>query len=153
MIHYIYKNRLRGIVDMEEQIKALDCKLIIYDRKNSDKEIHVYCERIYEDRQVHQTTMRTVKDIPFNGKKVIIHLKVKRFKNTFDKTSNKKTITESFDFLNDTGRRTKRLEESLYDLTKNQSFSASSEYANKFIASISRYNLVRMVLKKRNSRL
>lgn len=133
---------------MDEQIKALDSKLIIYDRKDFENEIHVYCERLYEDKHLHQTTIKKINDIPFNGKKVIIHLKTKRFKNTFDKTSNKKTITESFDFLNNTGRRTKRLEESLYDLTKNQSFSASSKYANKFITSISRYSLVRMVLKK-----
>lgn len=48
---------------MEEQIKALDSKLIVYDRKNNDNEIHVYCEKIYEDRQVHQTTMKTLKNI------------------------------------------------------------------------------------------
>ena len=133
---------------MDEQIKALDSKLIIYDRKDFENEIHVYCERLYEDKHIHQTTIKKINDIPFNGKKVIIHLKTKRFKNTFDKTSNKKTITESFEFLNDTRRRTKRLEETLYNLTKNQSFSASSEYANKFITSISRYSLVRIKKKK-----
>ena len=133
---------------MEEQIKALDPNLVIYDRKDYDNEIHVYCERMHEDKRVHQTTIKTLNDIPFNGKKVFIHLKVKRFKNTFDSSIDKKTITEQFDFLNDTGRRTKRLDELLYDLTKKQSFNASSEYANKFITSISGNTLIRMVLKK-----
>lgn len=133
---------------MEEQIKTLDDELVIIKREDTENEIHIYCEKIYNDRQVHQTTIKTVKDIPFNGKKVFLHLTTKRFKNTFDSTTDKKTITEQFDFLNDTGRRTKRLDNSLYDLTKNQSFSATSEYANKFIANISRYSLVRMVLKK-----
>lgn len=133
---------------MEEQIKALDKDLVITDRKDYDNEIHIYCERIYEDRRIHQTTIKIIDDIPFNNKKVIIHLKTKRFKNTFDKSTNKKTITETFDFLNDTERRTKRLEESLYDLTKNQSFSAASEYANKYVTNISRNTLIRLVLKK-----
>lgn len=133
---------------MEEQIKSLDNNLVIYDRRDYDDEIHIYCERIYENKHVHQVTMKIVSDIPFNGKKVLIHLKTKRFKNTFDDNTSKTTITEQFDFLNDTGRRTKRLDETLYDLTKNQSFSASSEYANKFITNISRYTLTRMVLKK-----
>ena len=133
---------------MEEQIKTLDHELVIYDRKDYDNEIHVYCERIYENKRIHQTSMKEILDIPFNGKKVIIHLKVKRFKNTFNASLKQKTITEQFDFLNETGRRTKRLEDSLYDLTKNQNFSAASEYAKKFIANISRDSLIRMVLKK-----
>ena len=133
---------------MEEQIKSLDEKLVIYNRIDEKNEIHVYCERLYDNRRIHQTTTKVINDIPFNGKKVIIHLKTKRFKNTFDKSINKKSITEQFDFLNDTGRRTKRLEETLYDLTKNQSFSAANEYANKFITKISRNSLIRMVLKK-----
>lgn len=134
---------------MEEQIKALDENLVIIDRINYESEIHIYCERIYEDRKVHQTTVKVINDIPFNGKKVFIHLKTKRFKNTFDPSTNKKTITEQFEFLNDTERRTKRLDELLYDLTKNQSFNASSKYANKFITSISENTLIRMVLKKK----
>ena len=133
---------------MEEQMKSLDTNLNIYNREDFENEIHVYCERRYQNRRIHQTTMKVIQDIPFMGKKVFIHLKVKRFKNDFDNTVNKKTITETFDFLNETGRRTKRLEEELYDLTKKQSFSAASEYAEKYIASISRYTLVRMVVKK-----
>lgn len=133
---------------MEEQIKSLDPNLIIYKREDFENEIHVYCEIKHKDKKIHQTTMKVVQDIPFSGKKVFIHLKVKRFKNDFDTTINKKTITEKFDFLNDTARRTKRLDETLYDLTKKQSFSASSEFAEKYIASVSRYTLVRMVIKK-----
>ena len=58
---------------MEEQIKALDENLVIIDRINYESEIHIYCERIYEDRKVHQTTVKVVNDIPFNVKKVFIH--------------------------------------------------------------------------------
>lgn len=133
---------------MEEQIKTLDPNLVINDRKDYDNEIHIYCERIYDDKPIHQTTEKVVSDIPFNNKKVFLHLKVKRFKNTFDMTTKKKTITEKFDFLNDTRTRTNRLEELLYELTKNQSFSAAAEYANKYLTNISRFTLVRMVLKK-----
>ena len=133
---------------MEEQIKTLDPELVIYDREDYDDEIHVYCERIYNNRHIHQTTIKTVGDIPFNGKKVILHLKTKRFKNNFDSSTNKKTITEKFDFLNDTGRRTKRLDDTLYDLTKGQSFNLSEEYAKKHIINISGNTLIRMVLKK-----
>lgn len=133
---------------MEEQIKALDSNLVITNRKDYENEIHIYCERLYNDRQIHQSTIKVVDDIPFNNKKVVIYLKTKRFKNTFDKSVNKKTITEKFDFLNDTERRTKRLDDQLYDLTKNQSFSAASEYANNYMAKISRNTLIRMVLKK-----
>ena len=43
---------------MDEQIKALDSKLIIYDRKDFENEIHVYCERLYEDKHIHQTTIK-----------------------------------------------------------------------------------------------
>ncbi len=133
---------------MEEQIKTLDPNLVINDRKDYDNEIHIYCESIYDDKPIHQTTEKVVSDIPFNNKKVFLHLKVKRFKNTFDMTTKKKTITEKFDFLNDTRTRTNRLEELLYELTKNQSFSAAAEYANKYLTNISRFTLVRMVLKK-----
>ena len=133
---------------MEEQIKSLDSNLVIYDRKDYEEEIHVYCERLCENRHIHQTTIKIVNDIPFNGKKVVIHLKTKRFKNDFDPSTNKKTITETFDFLNETERRTKRLDNVLYELTKNQNFTAASEYANKYITNISDMTLIRMVLKK-----
>ena len=135
-----------GIV--EEQIKELDPTLVIYNRKDYQNEIHIYCERKYENRRVHQTIIRKVQDIPFCGKKVIIYLSVKRFKNNFDSFNSKKTITEHFDFLNDTKRRTIRLEETLYDLTKNQNFNASEAYAKKYIADISGNTLIR-IFKKR----
>lgn len=136
------------VVNMEEQIKALDPTLIIYDRKDYENEIHIFCERKYENKRIHQTIIRKVRDIPFNEKKVIIYLKVKRFKNNFNSTNPKKTITETFNFLNDTKRRTKRLDDSLYNLTKNQSFKASEEYSKKYIVDISGNTLIRMVLKK-----
>lgn len=135
---------------MEEQIKSLDPKLVINKRVDNEKEICIYCERLYENRKVHQTKIREVLDIPFNGKKVILFLNVKRFKNDFDENNPRKTITEQFDFLNDTKRRTKRLEDTLYDLTKNQSFKAASEYANKYITNISDDTLINIVLKKTN---
>lgn len=133
---------------MEEQIKTLDPTLIIYKRVDYENEIHIFCERKYDDRNVHQTIIRKVRDIPFNGKKVIIYLKVKRLKNNFDAENSKKTITETFDFLNDTKRRTKRLDDTLFNLTKNQSFKASEEYSKKYLADISGNTLIRMVLKK-----
>ena len=37
-----------GIV--EEQIKKLDPTLVIYNRKDYQNEIHIYCERKYENR-------------------------------------------------------------------------------------------------------
>lgn len=133
---------------MEEQIKELDSSLIIYSRKDYKDEIHVYCGRQYENKKIHQTIIRKVLDIPFNGKKVIIFLTVRRFKNDFDLKSNKKTITETFDFLNETKRRTKRLDENLYDLTKNQSFKAAAEYSKKYIANVSDDTLINMIVKK-----
>ncbi len=134
---------------MEEQIKELDSNLVIIKREDFEKEIHVYCERKYPlSRRVHQTIIRKVLDIPFNGKKVIIYLSVKRFKNDFEQSTKKKTITEQFDFLNDTKRRTKRLDDNLYDLTKHQSFKAAAEYYQKYIADITDDTLINMVLKK-----
>ena len=45
---------------MEEQIKTLDPNLVINDRKDYDNEIHIYCERIYDDKHIHQTTEKVV---------------------------------------------------------------------------------------------
>ncbi len=133
---------------MEEQIKSLDENLVIYKREDFDNEIHVYCKRNDNRKYIHQTTIREVKDIPFNGKKVKIFLSVRRFKNQSDSKSQKDTITEQFAFLNDTKRRTKRLEERLYELTKNQNFTSAAKYANKYIADICDDTLINMVLKK-----
>ena len=132
---------------MEEQIKCLDENLIITNRKDFENEIHIYCEKKYDNKRVHQRTLKKVQDIPFNGKKVILYLTVKRFKNE-DKKIKNKTITESFDFLNETKRRTKRLDTLLYDLTEGQSFTAAAKYANKYIANISDDTLINLVLKK-----
>lgn len=133
---------------MEEQIKALDKSLVIYDRKDSDDEIIVYCKRADDKKYVHQTTIKKVKDIPFNGKKVTIFLTTRRYKNKGSRPGDKKTITEQFDFLCETKRRTKRLDSMLYDLTKKQNFLSSAEYANKYIAKISDDTLINIVLKK-----
>ena len=67
---------------------------------------------------------------------MIIYLTVRCFKNNFDLSNSKKKITEYFDFLNDTKHRTTRLEETLYDLTKNQNFNAVETYAKKYIANV-----------------
>lgn len=136
------------VIVMEEQIKALDSSLIIYNRRDYNDEIHIYCERKYNDRKIHQVKIRKINDIPFNGKKVIIFLSVKRFKNNYNLNSKKKTITETFEFLNETKRRTKRLDNMLYDLTKNQSFKAAAEYASKYIVNITDDTLINMVIKK-----
>ena len=110
--------------------------IFTFNRKDYENEIHVYCGRECENRRVHQTIIRKIQDIPFNGKKVIIYLTVRCFKNNFDLSNSKKKITEYFDFLNDTKHRTTRLEETLYDLTKNQNFNAVETYAKKYIANV-----------------
>lgn len=92
----------------------------------------------------HSSQVRIVKDIPYNGLKIVHHITVNRY---FVEHS-KKTIMEKLDFVSSTRRRTKRLDQLLENMQKETSFIALERIANKDLVSISDSTLLRMIKKK-----
>jgi transposase len=130
---------------MEELIKILDenlqytgCAI-----KGSELQIRVnsarekarcpQCEQI--SHQVHSRKIRTLKDLPIQGKKVKILLEQKKYfcKN---KSCKSKTFAERFDFYEPKATKTKRLQEEILKVALTQSSVAASRYLRSSIADI-----------------
>ena len=63
-----------------------------------------------EGRRVHSRNLRIIKDVPYGDFKVQLHLLAKKYFNDNPKV-NKLTIAENVNFVGESKRRTKRLDE------------------------------------------
>ncbi len=93
---------------MQEFLEGLKGNLVYIKHYYEDKTLHIYCETKIESKiKIHERQERVVKDLPFGEYKVKLHILSKRF---YVSEENRKTISEKFEFINETGRRTKRLD-------------------------------------------
>lgn len=118
---------------MKEYIKTLDKNLKYIKHELIDDVYYIYCEtktkefkhpeKNIKTKSIKHRYTRNVDDIPFNGKKVrlIIKVKVFLFRNIKDE---KNQFVENLCFLSDDyqrSRRTKRLENFILDIANNGS--------------------------------
>ena len=132
---------------MDEYLKLLNEKLKLLSYKKEENILHIYCEMEKEEnKKVHERYERIVDDLPFGEFKVKLHIKARRY---YNDATNKKTEVEKLDFLNKTGRRTKRLEDKIEIILQENSFSGAERLIREVYVDISDTTLLR-VFKKKN---
>ncbi len=134
---------------MEEYIKLLNDKLKLISYEQKEDIYHIYCETEKENgRIVHERYERIVDDIPFAEFKVKLHIQARRYE-TDNLLSDKKTEVEKFDFLNESGRRTKRLEDKMTNIIRENNFSSAERLIKENYVNISDTTLLRIFKKKK----
>ena len=99
---------------------------------------------------MHSRKVRVIQDIPYGDKKVELHLISKKYFNpSLDESL---TIAEKFDFLGFTGRRTKRLENLLLNLTKEMSAIGVERTIKRDVSDVSDSTILRILKKINNYR-
>lgn len=145
---------------MKEYIKTLDKNLKYVKHELVDDTYYIYCEtktkefkhpeKDIKTKSVKHRYTRNVDDIPFNGKKVRLIIKVKVF--LFRSISNEKNqFVENLDFLSDDyqrSRRTKRLESFILDFANNGSAISTEKTLKRSGVRISDTSINRMFKKK-----
>jgi hypothetical protein len=132
---------------MNEYLKELSTSMHYIKHDVQDKTMRIFCEQSpIEGKPVHSRKIRVVKDIPYGDYKVELHLLTKKYFND-DQTISKKTIAESYDFINETGRRTKRLDAYLLRLNQEMSTIGLERLIRKQIADVSDTTILRIAKK------
>lgn len=152
-----YLNLHKENLKMDEFIKLLDKDLeyiehqiendTMYITVRSNKEFAIcpYCG--HESNKVHSTYQRSFKDLPMQGKKVIIVLLNRK---VFCKNSlcNHKTFAERFIFLDNKAKKTKRLEEEILKISSHCSSISAANLLSTNTVAISKSTICNL-LKKR----
>jgi len=144
---------------MEELIKELDenmqyqsyeiCGSEMYIRVNS-KRVESTCPHCGEvSTQIHSRTIRTIKDLPIQGKKVKILLEHKKYfcKN---KECRYKTFAERFAFFSDKATKTNRLQDEIIRVSLTQSSIVASKYLRNSVADVGKSTICNLLKKGRN---
>jgi len=99
-----------------------------------------------ESFQVHSKRIRTLKDLPMQGKKVILKLEQKKY---FCKNENcaKKTFAEQFKFYDIKATKTKRLQDEIMRVAMTQSSVAASRYLRNSVADVGKSTICNMLKK------
>ena len=143
---------------MEELIKLLDENLRydgyeivgkeLFIRVSSKCEMAIcpYCGQT--SGQVHSRKVRTLKDLPIQGKKVIILLEQKQYfcKN---KACANRTFAERFDFFNPNATKTNRLQSEILRVALTQSSVAASKYLRGSVVDVGKSTLCNLLKKGR----
>ena len=79
-----------------------------------------------------------------------LHILSKRF---YVSEENRKTVSEKFEFINDTGRRTKRLDDKIMEINKETNTIGSERLMRENFADISDTTILRMIKKRISNRL
>ena len=133
---------------MDEYLKLLNEKLKLLNYKEDGDILHIYCEMEKEEnKNVHERYERVVDDLPFGEFKVKLHIRARRYEIS-DNTTDKKTEVEKLDFLNESGRRTKRLENKMGIILQENSFSSAERLIKEVYVNISDTTLLRVFKKK-----
>lgn len=137
---------------MDEYLKLLNEKLKLLSYKKEEDTLHIYCEMEKEEnKKVHERYERVVDDLPFGEFKVKLHIRARRYeKNDNNNASDKKTEVEKLDFLNNSGRRTKRLENKMEIILQENSFSSAERLIKEVYVNISDTTLLRIFKKKKS---
>jgi len=144
------------VAAMEELIRALDENLYydfyeiqgeelwIYVNSSREKANCPYCGQPSE--QVHSRRVRTLKDLPIQGKKVKILLEQKKYfcKN---KECAKKTFAERFTFFEPKATKTNRLQKEILQVALTQSSVAASRYLRSSVAAVGKSTICNLLKK------
>ncbi|MDR2654007.1 MAG: hypothetical protein LBB39_01715 [Mycoplasmataceae bacterium] len=104
--------------------------------KTIDNTIFINCEIKSSTKNVCRYTSKIVKDIPLNGYKVVLKLKVKRYYINY--ALNKKSYLEPLPFLDATTRRTVRLDQLIKTkLIRDNAYSLSNKLKHENVVDIS----------------
>lgn len=134
---------------MQEYLEGLEGNLIYIKHLYKDKILHIYCETKTDLKiKVHARQERVVKDLPFGEYKVELHILSKRF---YVSEESRKTISETFNFINDTGRRTKRLDDKIIEINKETNTIGAERLLRENFADVSDTTILR-ILKKTNTK-
>ena len=132
---------------MKEYLQQLSPDLVYIKHEIENDTMKIYCEtRPRKDRPVHSRQMRVVKDIPYGDYKVELHLLTKKYFNTAPEAKTR-TIAEKHDFINDTGRRTQRLDEKIKKLCGEMSAIGCERVVRERIADVSDTSILRLLKK------
>ena len=130
---------------MQEFLEGLKGNLIYIKHYYKDKTLHIYCETKIDPKiKIHEKQERVVKDLPFGEYKVELHILSKRF---YVSEENRKTVSEKFEFINNTGRRTKRLDDKIMEINKETNTIGAKRLMRENFADISDTTILRMIKK------
>lgn len=132
---------------MQSYLNDLDSNLIFIKKEIINGTIYIFCESInYDNKAVHSRKTRVIKDIPYGEFKVELHIISKKYFN-INPNINKLTVSETFEFINSTGRRTKRLDELILRTCKEMSAIGCERYINEKISNVSDSSILRLIKK------
>lgn len=145
---------------LKKLIKDLDknLKIINYEQENNKITINLKSTKKTAEcplcgkksHNVHSTHIRTIKDLPIQDNRVFLKLETRLFycKN---KDCKKTTFSENFDFVVNSRRMTKRLENKIVENAKGMSARASKQVLNTDTVDISDDTILRLL--KKNDKL
>lgn len=144
---------------MDELIKLLDENLEYVKHELINDTINIYVISNRKDvvcpfcgqisTKVHSRYMRSFQDLPIQGKKVNIILNNRKMFCSNSMCENK-TFAETFDFLPNKAKKTKRLEDEIINISLNVSSITASKILYQNVANVGK-STVCNILKKRNS--
>lgn len=133
---------------MKEFLNELSGELKYIKHRMEKGVCHIYCESKNKDRKpVHARQERIIKDLPFGDKETYLHIISKRY---YKKDGT--TYAEEFDFINDTGRRTRRLDEKIVKVSKESNMVGTEAILGQMNIKVSDTTIIRMLKKNRNNR-
>ena len=132
---------------MQSYLTQLDTNLLFIKSKVTNKTIKVFCEfKPLEGRRVHSRNLIIIKDVPYGDFKVQLHLLAKKYFNDNPKV-NKLTIAENVNFVGESKRRTKRLDEYILKTCKEMSAIGCERFVRENIADVSDTTILRLIKK------
>jgi len=105
-----------------------------------------YCGQMTD--KVHSYYLRKLQDLPIQSKKVKLHIKRRKYF-CANKECIHRTFAEVFDFFDERGRNTKRLQEEILRVSLTQSSIAASKYLKTSIADVGKSTICKMLKKGR----
>lgn len=143
---------------MDELIKILDENLEYINHEIKQDTIHIWVKSNRKEvicpkcktstKKVHSYYKRSFQDLPIQSKKVIIIINNRKMicKNPDCST---KTFAETYDFLSHKGKKTKRLEKEILNISVNISSISAARVINENIANICKSTICNIIKKKK----
>ena len=133
---------------MQEFLNELSLDLNYIKHETKDGIYHIYCEsKNTEKKPVHARQERVVRDLPFGGKEVMLHIISKRYY-----SDDGSTYAEDFDFLNYTGRRTQRMDDKIIESNMEGSVVGTERTLKKLGINISDTTIIRLLKKNKTNK-
>ena len=141
---------------MEELIQQLDEHLHYDGHENQGEELFIYVNSLrgtvncsycgQPSGQIHSRKVRTLKDLPIQGKKVKLLLDQRKFfcKN---KDCDRTTFAERFDFFEPKATKTNRLQNEMLRVALTQSSVAASRYLRNSVAAVGKSTICNLLKK------